>query len=178
MMIEKSWTELQALATRAATGAGVPASQSLAFGAMVPRHLSDDGSDEPLGLALKSPKTIVSLAQVVETLIESASLSPRILKVRNSDTTQRALLVSWLAGLPCQADVVADGEGVQARLSLGSPNTRQRPDRVSISCDLLRQMETLAARTYVPDSAESRASGAGAGASAMVLAKSGVAMES
>ena len=167
MKTEASWTELHALAVKAATGAGVPAAQALAFGAMLPRHLAEGGSEKLLADALQSPDMIVSLAHQVETMIEGASLSPRLVTAQNPDAGQRALLVSWLASLPCQAEIVALPDGVQAYLSLTAPSSRERPARITISNDLFAQLEKLAALTYVPDSVASRAAGAGVGA--MVL---------
>lgn len=162
-MTQRSWTEVQALAVRAATGAHVPAAQALAFGAMVPRHLADGGSDAALLDALARPDVIVTLAHRIEELIETASLSPRTVSTTEPDADRRALLVSWLASLPCQAEVTVHADKVQARLSLGAPGTRTRPERLDVGDDLFARMQTLAARTYVPDSAASRHSGAGAG---------------
>lgn len=169
MKIETSWTELHALAVKAALGAGVPPSQALGFGAMLPRHLADGGSETPLAAALQAPDAIVSLAHQIEIMIEAASLSPRLVSAKNPDAGQRTLLISWLTSLPCQAKVLATSEGVQACLSLHAPSCRERPARIVISHDLFAQLEALAARTYVPDSETSRASGAGVGAGAMVL---------
>ncbi|MEO1365430.1 MAG: hypothetical protein AAFU86_16825, partial [Pseudomonadota bacterium] len=70
--MSRSWTEVQALATRAAAGAGVPAAQSLAFGAMLARHLADGGDEAPLHAALAAPDRILALAQRVEEVIEAA----------------------------------------------------------------------------------------------------------
>lgn len=97
-------------------------------------------------------------------MIEAASLSPRTLSVRESDAGRRALLISWVASLPCQADITANASEVKVFLSLTEPSTRTRPARIGISDDLFDRMQTLAARTYVPDSDASRQSGAGAGA--------------
>lgn len=162
-MTNRSWTEIQALAVKAAAGADVPAAQALAFGAMLPRHLADGGAEGPLAAALRTPADIVSLAHRVESMIEMASLSPRTVTAQEDDAGLRALLISWLASLPCQADITASAAEVKARLSLSEPSTRTRPARITIGSALLAQLQDLAARTYVPDSAASRESGAGAG---------------
>ena len=162
-MTERSWTEIQSLAVRAATGAQVPPAQALAFGAMLARHLADGGSEDPLSAALQAPDGVVTLAHKVETMIEQASLSPRIVTVCEADAGRRALLISWLASLPCQVEITASADKVRARLSLSEPSARARPTRVSIGSALSQQLQDLAARTYVPDSAASRRGGAGAG---------------
>lgn len=162
-MKQQSWTEIQALAVRAASGAGVPPSQALAFGAMLPRHLADGSDAAPLARALREPDIIIDLAHRVERMIEMASLSRRAVAVRDQDPDLLGLLVSWLASLPCHAEIETSDEGVNVCLSLLDPSTRARPDRIGIAEKLLIQMQELAARTYVADSDESRAHGAGAG---------------
>ncbi|MFL4470443.1 hypothetical protein ACERZ8_11350 [Tateyamaria armeniaca] len=162
-MTDRSWTEIQALAVKAATGAKVPPAQALAFGAMLTRHLADGGSEVALAHVLNDPKAILTLAHQIETMIENASLSPRVVSVREESAERRALLISWLASLPCQAEISASDTQVHARLSLSDPSARSRPARVAIGSALFDQMQALAARTYVPDSATSRSSGAGAG---------------
>ncbi|WP_415921265.1 hypothetical protein [Tateyamaria sp. SN6-1] len=161
--MSRSWTEVQAVATRAAAGAGVPAAQSLAFGAMLTRHLADGGAEAPLHAALDDPDRIVTLAQRVEEVIERASITQRPVKSVEACAGQRALLVSWLFGLPCLAAVEVTGDTVLAALDLSSPSTRERPDRLSISPALHDALTDYAAKTYVPDSEASRTMGAGAG---------------
>ncbi|MEO0389957.1 MAG: hypothetical protein AAF218_03355 [Pseudomonadota bacterium] len=162
-MMEWSWTELQALGVKAATGAHVPPAQALAFGAMLPRHLADGGSEDPVLRALDAPKCIVTLALQIEQIVEQASVTNKPVKVSETDPGKRALVISWLAGLPCQAEISGHGADVTAALSLSAPSTRARPKRIPVSPELAAQLNALAARTYVPDSAASRASGAGAG---------------
>ena len=161
--MSRSWTEVQALATRAAAGAGVPSAQSLAFGAMLTRHLADGGAEAPLHAALHAPERIVALAQRVEEVIEAASSSARPVKTVEPDADQRALLISWLTGLPCRTAIDVSGDTVLAALDLTSPSTRERTERLWVSADLDAGLGTLAARTYVADSAASRTMGAGAG---------------
>ncbi|MEX0311922.1 MAG: hypothetical protein AB3N17_16925 [Tateyamaria sp.] len=158
-----SWTEVQALGVKAATGAGVPPAQSLAFGAMLARHVADDGPQGALEQVLGAPDQIVSLAHRIETIVETSSVSGAPVEVTEPDTPSRALLISWLAALPCKVDLTVTGAQIRVVMSLKSPGTRTRPDRLTLRPSLLDQLNTLAAKTYVPDSAESRASGAGAG---------------
>jgi len=158
-----SWTEVQALGVKAASGAGVPPAQSLAFGAMMARHLADGGAEAPLARALDAPDRIVTLAHRIETIVENASIRARPIDVSEADAGTRSLLVSWLAGLPCQSDLTVTGADVRVALSLTAPSTRTRPERIALSDALKEQLEALAAKTYVPDSDASRAGGAGAG---------------
>ncbi|WP_299369155.1 hypothetical protein [uncultured Tateyamaria sp.] len=163
-MMDWSWTELQALGVKAASGAQVPPAQALAFGAMLARHLADEGDEAPVLRALEAPDTIVALAHAVERLVEAASISPAgTASTREGDAGRRALLVSWLNGLPCRSEVSVAGDTVRAMLSLVEPSTRARPVRIAVSQRLADALHDLAARTYVPDSAASRAGGAGAG---------------
>ena len=162
-MTDKSWTEIQALAVKAATGAAVPPAQALAFGAMATRHLADAGPEAPLSEALVDPNAVLDLAHQIEAMIETASVSEKPVGVSEQDPGRRALLISWLASLPCQAAITATSAEIRVRLSLTEPSARTRPARVAISSALFDQMQDLAARTYVPDSDASRATGAGAG---------------
>ena len=159
----RSWTEVQALGTRAAAGAGVPAAQALAFGAMLARHLADGGAEAPLQSALDRPERIVALAQRVEEVVEAASVSPRPVKTLEPDTDQRALLVSWLNALPCRTAVDVSGDKVLAALDMSAPSLHGRPERLTVDAAFEELLKTLAARTYVADSEASRALGAGAG---------------
>ena len=158
-----SWTEVQNLGVKAASGAGVPPAQALAFGAMVARHVADDGPQGPVAAALSAPDTIVGLAHKVETIVEAASMSSKPVRVGEDDAGTRAMLVSWISGLPCKSELEVAGAKLRIVLSLTEPSTRGRPDRLHLEPSLAAQMTDLAAKTYVPDSDASRAGGAGAG---------------
>lgn len=160
--MSRSWAEVQALGTRAATGAGVPTAQALSFSGMLTRHLADGGAEKPISDALDQPESIVALALRVEEIVERASVTGHIISEKEDDLGQLTLLASWLHSLPCQAAVSVDASNLSAKLDLACASTRTRPDRVHVSDDLYCKMSDLAARTYVPDSAESRALGAGA----------------
>ena len=162
-MTDRSWTEVQALAVKAATGAAVPPAQALAFGAMAARHLADGGAEAPLAEALRNPATILPLAHQIEAAIEAASVSGETVSIAQPDVAHRTMLISWLASLPCQAEITTLSDDIRVHLSLKDPSTRTRPARVTVGGALFDQMQDLAARTYVPDSAASRSGGAGAG---------------
>ncbi|WP_299043174.1 hypothetical protein [uncultured Tateyamaria sp.] len=158
-----SWTEVQALGVKAASGAGVPPAQALAFGAMLARHVADGGPQGAIGLALAEPRRIVDLARRVETIVEAASVSAARVDATEEDAGTRAMLVSWLSGLPCKSDLDVAGTRISVRLSLTDPSAQGRPERLQVDPSLLQQMNDLAAKTYVPDSDASRRGGAGAG---------------
>jgi hypothetical protein len=162
-MMEWSCAELQTLAAKAASGLGTPPAQALAFGTMVTRYLADGGGEEALMQALQSSATIVAVAHRVEEMVEQASIASEPVTVNEPDAAKRALIISWLAALPCQTEIAVVGHDVTAILSLDSPSTRARPKRVTVSEDLAKTLHDLAARTYVPDSDASRSTGAGAG---------------
>mmetsp|Transcript_23748 Transcript_23748/g.42583 ORF Transcript_23748/g.42583 Transcript_23748/m.42583 type:complete len:136 (+) Transcript_23748:3145-3552(+) len=130
---------------------------------MIARHLADGGAEGPIATALTAPDTIVALALRVEKVIEGASMHASAVTVREADAGQRALLVSWLSGLPCQTDLRLADDAITANLQLSAPSDRPRPDRVPLSDALKGQMQALADKTLVPDSDASRSSGAGAG---------------
>jgi len=158
-----SWTELQALGVRAASGAQVPPAQALAFGAMLARHLADGGTEAPVTHALSEPDSIVDLAHRVEKLVEAASVTAKPVATSEQDAGRRALLISWLSGLPCQADVSVAGDDVHARLSLSQPSTRSRPARIEVSAGFAAHLTDLADRANVPEGINAHQGGSGAG---------------
>ncbi|MBY5931805.1 hypothetical protein KUV51_02235 [Tateyamaria omphalii] len=158
-----SWTEVQNLGVKAANGAGVPPAQALAFGAMLARHVADDGPQGIVATALSEPERIVGLAHRVETIVEAASISAKPVHAKEEDAGTRAMLVSWIAGLPCKSELEVTGAKLRINLSLTEPSARGRPDRLHLDPSLAALMTELAAKTYVPDSDMSRSGGAGAG---------------
>lgn len=158
-----SWTEVQSLGVKAASGAGVPPAQALAFGAMLARHIADQGPQGAVAAALSKPERIVALAHRVETIVEAASVTAKPVDTREEDAGTRAMLVSWLSALPCKAELDIAGPKVRVSLSLSEPSARGRPERLHLDASLSEQLNALAAKTYVPDSDASRSGGAGAG---------------
>ena len=160
--VSRSWAEVQDLAIKAALGIGVPPAQALAFGAMLVRHLDDALSEAPLLAALRRPDLITTLANRVEEIIEAASVSSGRMTVTDWDSNSRALLVSWLHGLPCKTRTQTLHEDVCVTLNLRAATERGRSERLFVSQKLWDQLTDLGARTYVPDSLTSRLHGAGA----------------
>ncbi|WP_299547036.1 hypothetical protein [uncultured Tateyamaria sp.] len=158
-----SWTEIQTLGVKAASGAGVPPAQALAFGAMLARHVADDGPQGAVEAVLSEPERIVALAHRVETIVEAASVNNKPVSATEKDAGTRSMLVSWLTALPCKSELEIAGSKVRVSLSLSEPSARGRPERLYLNPSLSEQLNILAAKTYVPDSDASRAGGAGAG---------------
>ena len=147
-----SMTELSALATKAARGAGAPAGQAARFGAAAARHMQAERDAEALVLALDALPygPIIDLPRVLDAALTKAS--PKI--------ETEPLLESYLDVLPCVAAYNARTRRLEIDKDTPAPVHR---GRIHGYADLISQMEALAARTYVPDSAASRAGGAGAG---------------
>ncbi|WP_299141519.1 hypothetical protein [uncultured Tateyamaria sp.] len=162
-MMDWSWTELQALGVRAASGAQVPPAQALAFGAMLARHLADGGNEAPVTDALAAPGSIRAMAQTVEDLVEAASVTAKPVATSEQDAGRRALLISWLRGLPCQTEVSVMGDNVRADLTLSEPSTRSRPAHIAVSADFASHLNDLADRAHVPKGINAHQGGAGAG---------------
>ena len=147
-----SVTEISALATKAARGAGAPAGQAARFGPVAARHMQAGRDAKVLTLALDALPCgpIIELPRTLDAALTRAA--PLV----QADP----LLQSYLDVLPFLATYQDDS----GRLEVD----RQRPapvhtGRIRGYAALIAQMEQLAARTFVPDSAASREAGAGAG---------------
>ena len=158
--MKRSWSETQAMAERAACGAEVPFAQAARFGAAAACHLAAGRDPAEIGLVLAAPDALVRLSLAVERLIERASMKPGAQEMAE---TPRDLALSYIESMPCAALVERGDTALHVNVDLASPAERIRPARVDVPDDLWAQMEMLAARTYVPDSAASREQGAGAG---------------
>lgn len=158
--MSRSWTETQALAERAARGAGVPFAQAARFAVGVARHLADNRPSDDILHAYENPDLISDIALDAERVTEAASVSGKAW-TGHSDAPE--LLKSVIEALPCDSAVSIDGNQVHARLTLDEPSQKSRPARLFVPHALQTEMERLAKRTYVPDSAASREAGAGAG---------------
>ncbi len=156
----RSWSETQALAERAALGAGVPFAQAARFGAAVARHLSEGRGPEMVAAALSQPSEIVALSLAVEEAVEAASRKqvPHVIVQKPA-----VLVASFLQSLPCDVELAPHADGLSATVRLDAQQKRARAARIDVPDALWSQMEVLAARTYVPESEASRARGAGAG---------------
>lgn len=160
-----SMAEVSALATKAARGAGAPPAQAMRFGAVAAAHLSQGRDAGLLFAALDALPAgpILQCAAVLDRgMSDAISTGQSILK----PVTHDALLDTYVQVLPCAARLEAQAGGqLVLHVDLARPRNPAMPRRIE-GCDtLLHHMEELAGRTYVPDSATSRTSGAGAGLS-------------
>ena len=155
-----SVTETRALAERAAVGAGAPFAQAARFANGVVQHLHKRRSAEEIEEALLSSDMVSTLALEAERAIEAASLKSGVWEERS---VSAPLLQSILEGPPCATDVTMNGDTIRAQISLDAPSQMAQPARVSVPYALQSPLHRLAELTYVPDTAQSRAMGAGAG---------------
>ena len=162
-----SWsvTEIAALAGKAARGAGAPPAQAARFGAVVAAHLANEKSAEDLMRALNALPSgeIVALPLALDAALASlATGGPAVLEL----VSNTSLLESYVGQLPFAAHVSETPDGrVCLHADLTKPRAATAPGRVSGCDDLVARMETLAERTFVPETEASRAAGAGAGLS-------------
>ncbi|WP_298843226.1 DUF3726 domain-containing protein [uncultured Roseobacter sp.] len=157
-----SWSasEIAALATKAARGAGAPAGQAARFGEAAAFCLMTGGAPAALEAALAAVPAggpVLDLPAALDGIIarqggELRSDAPAI------------LIRAYVAVLPFAADATETGHGRwKIMVDLTRPSPRPTPRRIS-GCDgLIACMSELAARTFVPESEASRAAGAGAG---------------
>lgn len=157
----RSANEVMVLATKAARGAGVPPAQAAQFGKAVVIHLSTGGTVEALDAALNAapdgpimalPLAIARVAEAQRGGIAKGTLLRDPL----------GLAQSYVAGLPCEADLRRDGT---LHLDLNRPALRPVVSRIDLPDETYEAWSALAAKLLVPDSDASRNSGAGSGES-------------
>ena len=154
-----SMTEIAALAAQAAAGAGATPAQSSAFGAAAVRHLvlGRAADDLPAALDALPGGPIRDLPVWLARGIEAA----------DADHVELILPEDRWADLArsyAEASVWAtETSGDRVVVDLSRPAVAAPPSRLDPDGGLLGQMRSLAALTLVPESAQSRARGAGAG---------------
>ena len=154
-----SMTEIAALAAQAAAGGGATPAQSSAFGAATVRHLAlGRGADDlPAALDALPAGPIRDLPVWLARGIEAAVADHVELILREDRWAD-------LARSYAEANVwAANTTGDRVVFDLSRPAAAAPPVRLDMNSGLLGQMRTLAARRLVPESAQSRARGAGAG---------------
>lgn len=156
-----SANEVTTLATKAARGGGAPPAQATDFGRAALCHLIEGRAPEDLAEALNAlPKgPILSVPPAIARLVESAEGDQASGTFPDADD----LLLSYAQSQPFAARIGRDGDRLTLTLQLSKPNPTRPVARVTLPDALYDQMQTLAAKTLVPESAASRLSGAGAG---------------
>lgn len=165
-----SANEISSLAQKAAMGAGFPPGQAEQFGRAVSVHLGAGRAAGPLREALEdvADSPILRLPLLMDDVLRAVALtgSEVSLTLHPGD---EALALAYARLLPMRlVDCrVVPRDAAQARLELqADTETSARPAlpaRIDMPDDLYTFLNALAARTYVPASAASRAAGAGAG---------------
>lgn len=163
-----SWSraEVQALAAKAARGAGAPPAQAAAFGKAAAVHLGSGREPDDLARALSDLPGGAIIAfplQVAQILHEAWDAGPEVQRIDTRGVL--ALMHSYLDTLPCECVVTEqNGDVIHVTLDIKAPAAARATTRIT-GCDvLITRMIALADRTYVPDSDASRSTGAGAGA--------------
>ncbi|MEM7519781.1 MAG: hypothetical protein AAF307_01985 [Pseudomonadota bacterium] len=147
------------LATKAARGAGAPPGQAADFGRAAVQYLMERKPESALIAALEAlpagPITAVpvALARRVEDPDMGVALSDPL-----------GLLLSYVAAHPLLEGHKGDDGAVTVDLRT-EPKTVRPVARVEVSQGLVDHLQSLAAKTFVPESAASRAAGAGSGLS-------------
>lgn len=155
-----SWTEVQAMAERAALGAKVPFAQAARFGAAAARHIAEGRTAKALVDVLNDPEQIIALSTEVERAVESASSLGRSHLILQEP---RELAASFFQSLPCDAKLELLPEGLKATVLLNDPQRRRRVTHLDVPDDLWMQMEALATGTHLPHGEMSPKRGVGAG---------------
>lgn len=163
-----SATEVQALATRAARGAGFPPAQAELFGRACVQHLALDGDAAPLIDALANPadSPILRLPLLLDDVLAAAALTdPVELTLQNGDAALAPSYASLLPVAVLDTAIVRHLEQKRLRitLDLATPSRPVLPPRIKVPAQLLVALERLAKNTYVPATDASRRAGAGAG---------------
>ncbi|WP_436397561.1 hypothetical protein [Roseobacter sp. S98] len=157
-----SWsaTEVSALAAKAARGAGAPPDQAARFGTAAAFHLMIGNAPQDLRLALQALPDGGPVMRLPVVLDEAVSEGGRVFEMLPPD----ALVRAYVAVLPFAATLAAaDNDHWRVSVNVTKPAPKIEPLRITGCADLIDEMTGLAARTFVPESAASRAAGAGAG---------------
>lgn len=164
-----SANEIAGLCQKAARGAGFPPAQAETFGRAAAVHLGTGGAPEALTDALRTPSDspILRLPLLMDDILRGLTLAgPTITLTLQPGDEALAPAYARLLQIKltdCQVSRIADG---LPRLTVsGDPATRVRltlPPRINAPTGLIDKLTRLAAATYVPATAASRA-GAGAG---------------
>ncbi|AVL51273.1 hypothetical protein CEP88_00495 [Roseobacter denitrificans] len=158
-----SATEITALASKAARGAGAPPLQAARFGQAAAVHLTAARPPDALAQALDCLPggPILEYPLALDAALSTARTDGCAVVV---SVTQDSLLDSYVAALPFTAHTECMQDGaIRLVVDFAKPRPRNQALRIT-GCDaLVARMSDLAARTFVPESAASRSAGAGAG---------------
>ncbi|MFK7836543.1 MAG: hypothetical protein AB8B60_10010 [Sulfitobacter sp.] len=158
-----SANEVVTLATKAARGGGAPPGQAADFGRAALRHLLEGRTPAALSHALAALPNgpILTLPLQIARLLEQAGerTATGFLPIEGN----AELAESYVQSQPFAAETRHSDAAMSVTFSLDAPNNLRAVARVDLSDALAQQMQHLAAKILVPESAASRLSGAGAG---------------
>ncbi len=152
--------ELWGTAQKAARGAGFPVAQTQLFAAALLRHIAAGRPEDQIAQALIH--TDESPILTLPALLDGALIEGRA-TLQGSLTPDLAL--SYAETHAWQTQVVRAGRALHLICDGTRAAPRPLPERLHISDRLWAHLGQLAAKTYVPATAASRLSGAGAGLS-------------
>ena len=166
----RSANEIEALARKAATGAGFPPAQAEIFGRAAVLHLARGDDAEALTDALRdsADSPILRLPLVVEDLARAIAMAgPTVSLTLQRGDEALAPAYARLLPMALRAVCVTPQPDGPARLEIEADTARRAspglPPRIEAPDALMRRLGELAARTHVPASEASRRAGAGAG---------------
>lgn len=151
-----SLNEVEAVLTKAARGSGADAAQAARFARAAVMYLCADKATAPLHTALAA----LPNGEIVE---YAARLQDGLARASGQEVVFLAdgpLWAGYLGALPYRCTVSGEGEFT---LYLDQFEKPAKPARLEIDPDDMAAWQALAAKTYVPESAQSRLAGAGAG---------------
>ncbi len=161
--MSRSAAEILALAGKAARGAGAPPAQAARFGEVAAVHLMAGRSAAALRAALdalpEGPVLDYPLAIDAGLVQADAGQAAVLTGLERTD-----LLQSYIEALPCVAALEETEAGVLClRAEPHRPRAARPSRRITLAEEVVEEMTRLAALTFVPESEQSRSSGAGAG---------------
>lgn len=158
----RSANEVMVLAAKAARGAGAPPAQASEFGRAVVRHIHAGRDLRYISQALEAvPKGPIIDFPIAFTRVLESGGTPARGQVEAS--AWLPLAQSYADALPYAAQVNVMGAVLDITADLQQPAAHVSLGRLTLPDAFLNQMNTLAARILVPESAASRLAGAGAG---------------
>jgi hypothetical protein len=155
-MTRCSLNEVEVVLTKAARGCGADAAQAARFGRGAVMYLCGDDATAPIHAALAALPTgpIVDYAAKIQQDLAQAT--------GNSANFQGAepLWIGYFTALPYKVTRVSQAEYT---VHMDAFENAPKPARLTIDPEDMAKWQALAAKTYVPESAQSRLAGAGAG---------------
>lgn len=165
-IVTRSANEVQNLIAKAARGAGAPAAQAAEFGRAAVFHLKAGRVEDDLWRAIEALPSgpIIALPLALTRLIEKAQDGQIAEGLLRCDPAP-LLALSYAEALPMKNSAKAVETGASVSIETTVPAPRAAVERLTLSESFVAFLNDNLAKTLVPDTAASRAGGAGAGLS-------------